>query len=322
MIGSLQWCRPSELRARGIVGMNQRNSAYIARYNDRKLYPRVDDKYITKELALEFGIKVPELIGLVRHQHEVKGLANLLAGQERFVIKPSMGSAGKGILVVVGREGDRFLKPSGEALSLQDIRRHVNNTLSGLYSLGGRNDKAMIEEAIEFSDVFDGFSYQGVPDIRVIVFQGYPIMAMMRLSTKSSDGKANLHQGAVGVGIDIVSGKARSAVQWGKPVLQHPDTGRKLAELKVPHWDEIVELSACCYEMTELGYLGADVVLDKHKGPQILELNARPGLAIQVANNIGLLPRLQLIENISRKDRLLRTPQERVAFSRKHFAET
>lgn len=317
----LQWCRPAELNALGIMGMNQRNSAYIAHYNDRKLYPRVDDKYLTKELAIEFEINVPKLIGVIRHQHEVKRIDQQLKAHQRFVIKPSMGSAGKGILVITGKTDQHFLKPSGETVSIQDIRRHINNTLSGLYSLGGRNDKALIEEAIQFSDAFDGFSYQGVPDIRVIVFQGYPIMAMMRLSTKSSDGKANLHQGAVGVGIDIVTGKARSSVQWGKPIDHHPDTGRILSELKVPHWDEIIELSARCYEMTELGYLGADIVIDKSKGPQILELNARPGLAIQVANNTGLLPRLQLIEGLSRKDRLLRSPQERAEFSRQHFAE-
>ncbi|MGB0414224.1 MAG: alpha-L-glutamate ligase-like protein [Coraliomargarita sp.] len=320
MIGGFQWCMPSALHKRGIIGMNQRNGSYIARYNRRELYPRVDDKYETKRLATEFGINVPKLYGVIRHQYEVKQLEKILEDHDQFVIKPSQGSAGKGILVILGREGEYFLKPNGEKLTILDLRRHVNNTLSGLYSLGGRNDKALIEYAIKFSDAFDGFSYQGVPDIRVIVFQGYPVMAMMRLSTESSDGKANLHQGAVGVGIDIVTGKARSAVQHGKPVTHHPDTGKDLRTLEVPHWDELVDLSAQCYEMTELGYLGADIVLDKELGPLILELNARPGLAIQVANNIGLLTRLQLIEGLSRKERILARPSDRVAFSHKHFA--
>ncbi len=321
MSGRFTWAKPSELKARGIIGMNQRNGSYIARYNNRKYYPRVDDKFITKELAVEFGIRVPELYGVIRQQHQVRGLAELLKPHDSFVIKPSMGSAGKGILVITGREGDEFIKPSGSRIALNDIRRHISNTLSGLYSLGGRNDKAMIEYAIAFDTCFDGFSFQGVPDVRVIVFQGYPVMAMMRLSTKASDGKANLHQGAVGVGIDIVTGKARSAVQWGQRVTEHPDTGRNLHELEVPHWDEIIELSARCYEMTELGYLGADIVIDRNLGPQILELNARPGLAIQVANNTGLLPRLQCIEGLSRRERMLRSPSDRVAFARKQFAE-
>ena len=119
-----------------------------------------------------------------------------------------------------------------------------------------------------------------MPEIRVVIFQGYPVMAMMRLFTEASDGKANLHQGAVGVGIDLVTCKARSAVQYGRPVERHPDLGRVLKEWVVPHWDELATLASQCYEMSEMGYLGADIVLDKELGPLILELNARPGFAI------------------------------------------
>ncbi len=321
MIANLfQWCRPSELRKLGIAGMNKRNGSYIARYNPRALYPRVDDKVETKILANEFGLKVPELYGIVQYQSQVKQLGKMLEGRESFVIKPSQGSAGKGILVILGRDGEFFLKPNGEKLTLHDLQRHVSNTLSGLYSLGGRNDKAMIEYAIQFSDAFDGFSYQGVPDIRVVMFLGYPVMAMMRLSTESSDGKANLHQGAVGVGIDLITGKARSAVQHGRPIFKHPDTGRVLQELVVPHWDELILLASQCYEMCEMGYLGADIVLDKELGPLILELNARPGLAIQVANNAGLLPRLEAVENLTRAERIMASAQDRVDYAQKHFA--
>ncbi|WP_018971146.1 alpha-L-glutamate ligase-like protein [Rubritalea marina] len=313
------WCRPSQLRAAGILGMNRRNGHYIARYNRRELYPRVDDKLKTKLLAKQFGLQVPELYGVVGRQSDVSNLAQKLEGREQFVIKPTQGSAGKGILVVTGREGHEFLKPSGERVVMRDVRRHVNNTLSGLYSLGGRNDKAMIEYAIEFSDAFDGFSYQGVPDIRVVVFQGFPVMAMMRLSTAASDGKANLHQGAVGVGIDLVTGRASRAVQYGRRVDVHPDTGRSLSELVVPDWQPLMELAAQSYEMTELGYLGVDIVLDKSKGPLLLELNARPGLAIQVANHAGLSPRLELIERLSRHDRTMMRAEGRIAFSQEKF---
>ncbi|MFC4993299.1 alpha-L-glutamate ligase-like protein [Rubritalea tangerina] len=315
----VQWCSPSQLRKAGIVGMNQRNARYIARYNRRELYPRVDDKLETKLLAKEFGLNVPELYGVIERQSQVRELPAILEGHDQFVIKPAQGSAGKGIMVILDREGETFYKPSGEVQQHADMRRHVNNTLSGLYSLGGRNDKAMVEYAIKFSDAFEGFSYQGVPDIRVVTFLGYPVMAMMRLSTEASDGKANLHQGAVGVGIDLVTGRARSAVQFGRPVQRHPDTGRDLHELVVPEWQSLVHLAAQTYEMTELGYLGADIVLDKELGPMILELNARPGLAIQVANNIGLLPRLQRVEGLSRRDRVLARSEERVAFSQKYF---
>ena len=309
---------PGRLRKRGIVGMNKRNVVYIGQNNKRKFYPRVDDKLITKILAEEAGIAVPRLIGVARYQRHTKQLAEFLAEEKAFVIKPSKGSGGKGILVIVGRDGDDYLKPSGSRVNDQALRRHVSDILSGLFSLGGRPDVAMIEELVNFSDVFDGFSFEGVPDIRVIVYKGYPVMAMTRLSTRESDGKANLHQGAVGVGIDIGSGKALNAVQHGQPVEIHPDTGRNLNELEVPDWPVFLDLGARSYEMSELGYLGADVVLDKFKGPLILELNARPGLAIQVANNHGLENRVARIEEEVRTCQ--RNPSERVAFSMQHFA--
>jgi alpha-L-glutamate ligase-like protein len=310
---------PAALRTMGIMGMNQRNVRYISHYNERRYYPRVDDKFATKELATEYGIRVPELYGVIRYQHELKHLDRVLGDHRQFVVKPSQGSAGKGIMVIVDRDGDRYVKPSGESVTLRDIKRHISNTLSGLYSLGGKDDKALIEYAIQFTAAFEGFSFQGVPDIRVIVFQGFPVMAMMRLSTKASDGKANLHQGAVGVGINVADGTALRGVQFNRTITEHPDTNRALCELVVPQWDELIHISAQCYEMTELGYIGADVVLDKNLGPMILELNARPGLAIQIANGQGLLKRLERVEALGRKG-LRMQPEERVAFAKHHFA--
>ncbi len=173
----------------------------------------------------------------------------------------------------------------------------------------------MVESLIRFDDRFADYTFEGVPDIRVIVFRGYPVMAMMRLSTAVSDGKANLHQGAVGVGLDISEGRALFAVQFNRPVDRHPDTGRSLDDLVVPGWPTLLNLAASAYEMTGLGYIGADLVIDKRFGPTLLELNARPGLAIQMANGEGLGARLELIEAQPEG----RSIAERVDFSIKHF---
>jgi len=307
---------PSKLKKAGIVGMNKRNAFYIAHNNPRKNYPRVDDKLLTKKITEEIGIAVPAMIGVARTQYHVKQLKQFLSDVEKFVIKPSKGSGGKGILVVVGRDGEDFVKPSGAIINIKELQHHVSNTLSGLFSLGGKPDVAMIEELVEFSDVFDGFSFEGVPDVRVIQYHGYPVMAMTRLSTRESDGKANLHQGAVGLGIDIATGKTLKAVQHGQPVTHHPDTGRDLSELNIPLWHTLLCLASSCHEVTGLGYLGADIVLDKNKGPLLLELNARPGLAIQIANGVGLELRLKLIE---KEINVQRTAEERVNYSMQAF---
>ena len=287
---------PKKLRELGVLGMNRRNIGYIGQHNRRELYPLVDDKLKTKRLAEQHGMSVPPLYGVLHYQYQIRHLLSILEGFESFVIKPAQGSGGKGILVIAGRQGEDFVKSTGAVVSFDEIKRHTSNILSGLYSLGGRPDVAMIEALINFDDYLVNYSHEGVPDIRVIVYHGVPVMAMLRCATHASDGKANLHQGAVGVGIDIISGNSLYAVQNERRVNCHPDTGYSFEDLTIPHWEAILELAAGCYEMTGLGYFGADIVLDRQRGPVILELNARPGLAIQIANQIGLKQRLQRID--------------------------
>lgn len=268
-------------------------------------------------MALEHKVNVPNLVGAVRNQVEAQNILAILGDKKEFCIKPAQGSGGKGILVITNREGKSFIKGSGQAISIHDLRRHISNILAGLFSLGGKPDIALIEDLIHFDPCFEGYSYEGVPDTRVIVFQGFPVMCMMRLSTAASDGKANLHQGAVGVGIDIRTGRAVRAVQHNDTIEFHPDTNKDLYKLQVPHWDEVLHLASSCYDMSGLGYIGTDIVLDKFRGPMLLELNARPGMAIQTANNAGLIPRLRLIEALNRRSNM--SVEAKVAFSKKHF---
>lgn len=310
------WISPFRLRKAGILNMNRRNVSYIARYNDRSAYPLVDDKLKTKLLAQEYDIQTPQLLQVVRQQHEIGHFSEMAADLHGFAIKPSKGSGGKGITVIHRREGEEYVKASGVHISLATLERHLSNILAGLYSLGGTPDVAIVEDLVRPHSLLSRFSFQGVPDIRIIVFQGYPVMAMLRLSTKASDGKANLHQGAVGVGLDIGSGRALKAVQFNRPILLHPDTGVPVSEIRIEDWSTMLAMASKCYEATGLGYIGVDLVLDETKGPLLLELNARPGLAIQMANGRGLLPRLQHIEKLRRHHF---TPDERTRYAMKAF---
>ena len=311
------FANPFKLSQLGILGMNRRNVDFVHAYNPRNLYPNVDNKLKTKILAEKAGISVPKLYGVIEFQHQVKNLSAVLQDYSEFVIKPSKGSAGKGILVVTGKEKDTWIKASGTRLTQIDIDRDVSNILSGLYSLGGQNDKAMIESLVRFSPIFKNISYQGVPDIRVLVFLGVPVMAMLRLSTKESEGRANLHQGAVGVGIDLRSGTTLCGVYKGALLEKHPDTKQSFKDIKIPNWHRILCLASRCYEMTNLGYLGIDIVIDEKLGPMILEVNARPGLGIQIANQAGLLSRLKKITLLAPKALGV---ENRVNFAKEQFS--
>ena len=309
-----------KLRAEGVLGLNERNADYIMRLNPRRFYPRVDDKALTKELATAAGMAVPELYGMITNQGEVRNFTDIVGERGSFVVKPAQGSGGDGILVVTGRSSrkrDSFRLASGVLISTAEISHHISNIVSGQYSLSGNPDKALIEYCVSFDPIFAEVSYQGVPDIRVIVYRGYPAMAMVRLPTRASDGKANLHQGAVGAGIDMSTGETLAGVLQNDIVEEHPDTGALVAGLSIPHWDFILESAARCYEVTELGYLGVDMVIDRSLGALILEMNARPGLNIQIANCTGLATRIARIDEIFKADA---APIQRARLARREFA--
>ncbi len=309
-----------QINEAGVLGLNRRNSEFIMKLNPRRLYPRVDDKVLTKKLALEAGMAVPELYGLISRQSEVRNLQQIVEGHDSFVIKPAHGSGGDGILVIAEQSHRRrgsYRMINRLLMTESELRHHISNIVSGQYSLSGNPDTALIEYCVKFDPIFTELSYQGVPDIRVIVYRGYPIMAMVRLPTRTSDGKANLHKGAVGAGVDLSSGETLKGVLANNVVDEHPDTGALIAGLYIPHWDFILQSAARGYDVTGLGYLGVDIVIDRKHGPLILEMNARPGLNIQIANCAGLTHRVQRIDEIfdAKAD-----PITRARIARREFA--
>lgn len=301
----------------GVVGINKRNADYILVHNRRKYYPLVDDKLLTKEIAEGVGIGVPPLYGKIEFPHEVRSFSSIVANRADFVVKPAQGSGGDGILVVVGRMGEYFRLADGSMISERDMAFHLNNTLAGTFSLGGQPDKVLVEYRVDFDPVFENITYRGVPDIRIVVFLGVPAMAMVRLPTRMSRGKANLHQGAIGAGIAIPSGRTLTAVLKNSVITEHPDTNTPVMDVEIPGWDALLDMAARSCDLTQLGYQGIDIVLDKARGPLLLELNARPGLNIQIANREGLRHRLELIETHIAE---LNTAADRVQFAKENFS--
>ncbi|HRU04705.1 MAG TPA: alpha-L-glutamate ligase-like protein [Candidatus Brocadiia bacterium] len=288
------WAWPSELRRAGVLGINRRNAGLLMPLNPRALYPRVDDKAITKEICHARGVPTPQTYAIIRRFGEIAHLDRILDNHSEFVIKPGRGAAGRGVLVIAGRNGQDLATSSGSSLTLDDARYHVSSILSGLYSLEGHADCAIVEERIRPHPVFNGVCFGGTPDIRVIVCRFEPVMCMLRLPTRQSRGRANLHQGAVGAGVDMATGVTLGGVLASQPVDLAPDTGRPIAGVQIPSWPQILETATRLSRALELGYVGVDIVLDERRGPVVLEANARPGLAIQTANRRGLLHALGL----------------------------
>lgn len=288
---------PGELRRHGVLGLNRRNADLLLQSNPRALCPLVDDKLATKRICQELGLSVPETYAVIERQGDVRRFEELIGPRAEFVIKPASGAAGRGVLVLARRGDHGYQKPDGERFSSADIRSHLSTILSGLYSLGGQRDRVLVEQRIGCHPSFRKIAVGGTPDIRVIVYRGVPILAMVRLPTAASGGRANLHQGAIGAGVNFATGRTVGGVMDNQFITVHPDTGESVEGFEIPFWAPIVRAAGRLASGLKLGYVGIDFVVDGVLGSVVLEANARPGLAIQIANRCGLIPRLEMVES-------------------------
>jgi alpha-L-glutamate ligase-like protein len=277
-----------------VLGINRRNLGYIYPSNDRRHFIIADDKFVTKDIAAKAGIPVPRVYGVYSSFYELRDIARDLAGRDEFVIKPAMGRGGGGIVVVVRRDGSGWRTISDRFISPYDMKKHISDILFGVYSFD-LYDKAIVEERICQSEEMTRLSPFGLADVRVIVFRNEPVFAMTRIPTRESDGKANLHQGALGVGIDLATGVTVNAAHKHEWIEAHPETGVRLVGLKMPHWSEILDISRTISRAVPLKYIGVDISIST-KGPVLLEINVRPGLEIQNVNMSGLRARLEAIK--------------------------
>jgi alpha-L-glutamate ligase-like protein/uncharacterized protein (TIGR02421 family) len=296
----------------GILGINARNLQYIRPYNPKKAVRLADDKLKTKHFLSARGVPVPKLYAVIRNQDDLKNF-DFNSLPSAFVLKPNLGFGGEGIIPIIGRKEASFIKSSGMLISKEEMAEHIGDILEGRFSISGTSDTAFFEQLIVCDDQLGKFAYKGLPDLRIVVHNLIPVMAMLRLPTKESDGKANLHQGALGVGIDIARGTVTHVVLKGKIIDEVPEVG-SIRGLKIPYWEDILMAASRVQLATNLGYLAADMAIDRNVGPVLLEINARAGLGVQIANLAPLKRRLERIQGIK-----VQTPEKGVRIAQELF---
>ena len=278
---------PPWVRARHILGINARNLNYVHGLNPRRHFPLADDKVLTKSVLEKAGVPVPETLAVLSNLTEVSGALPKLQSAGEFVLKPARGRQGSGILIVTGCEQSAFRRSDGALVSWEDLRRVMGDILFGVHSIA-QSDRVLVEHRIRSLPELGSLAAMGLPDIRVILLRAEPVMAMMRVPTRASSGRANLHQGAIGVALRISDGWAFRAILRREPVSAHPDSGAPLTGFRIPQWDKVVDVARRSAAALPLPYLGVDVVLSEGSGPLIMEVNVRPGLEIQNVNGRGL----------------------------------
>lgn len=299
-----------------ILGINARSGEYSYLYNNKKGRNIADSKLLSARMLKKNEIPTPEIYAKFKVPGDIfKFKWEKLP--EAFALKPSRGYGGEGIIVVKKRSEDKkgWLTTQRKLITVEDLKLHILDIMEGAYSLGNVPDNAFIQEYVGRHKTFRKYAYRGTPDIRVIVFNKIPVMAMLRLPTKDSGGRANLHQGAVGVGIDIATGITTKAIWYGSQITKKPGSNRKLHGIKIPNWTSVLTTAVRTQMGSGLGYAGVDIVLHPEKGPMVLELNARPGLQIQMANMEGLRKRLQRVDDL-----VVHGPEQGVKIAKALFA--
>src|SRR3989344_4803719 len=291
------------MKTSSILGLNARTNIYSYRHNNRQGRIIANSKIQTAKVLKSCNVPSPKIYKKFRVPYDIQTY-DWSCLPSAFALKPSRGLGGEGIIVVKKKsvDGKSWITTQREKVTGEDLKLHVLDVLEGAFLMGNVPDVAFIQEYVGRHKALRKYSYRGTPDIRVIVFNYVPTMAMLRLPTKESGGRANLHQGAIGVGIDIATGITTKALYHGNLIKYKPGTERKLNGIKIPHWEEILKIAVSCQEVSGLGYLGVDIVLHPEKGPMVLELNSQPGLQIQLANMAGLKKRLERVEDLHVRD--------------------
>ncbi len=297
------------MKVSSILGLNARSQLYLTPLNSPRARRIADSKLIMFTTLKRAGIPTPEVHKRFREPRDVFDF-KWETLPDAFALKPSRGFGGEGIVVVKKRLKDEkghknplvWISTQRKKISVEDLKLHTLDILEGAYSMKNVPDVAFVQEYVGRHKTFRKYAYRGTPDIRVIVYNKIPVMAMLRLPTKESGGHANLHQGAIGVGIDVATGITTKAIWHGELIKYKPETSRKLHGIKIPNWTSCLEIAVRTAMVSGLGFAGVDIVLHPEKGPMVLELNARPGLQIQLANMAGLKKRLERVEDLEVKD--------------------
>lgn len=312
----------------GILGINARNFKYIRA--SRKTRRILDSKLLTKKYLLKGGIPVLDTIAIIKTRKELLNF-NWEALPDSFAIKPNRGFGGGGILVVYARKRkfkEKFEKPplvwikaDKSQVTKEDLESHIFDILEGNFSLFYLPDVAFFEERAKVISELKPYSWRGIPDIRVIVYEGIPVMAMLRLPTEESKGRANLHDGAIGVGVDLATGRTLSAIHHRNFIDYYPGTRHLLRGIKIPHFKKVLLIASQVQKIFKAKFLGVDITIDREKGPVVLEVNLRPGLEIQIANLAGLEDRLKRVRGLSIKNEEKMVRIAREIFSEEEYEE-
>ena len=105
-------------KARDILGMNARTLSFIRPENKRPYIFRIDNKIQTKRLLEKAQLPTPKVYQVFEIGKDVDNF-DFRKLPASFVIKPTRGFGGSGILVVYGKKKDTWIDNEGEEVTIE-----------------------------------------------------------------------------------------------------------------------------------------------------------------------------------------------------------
>lgn len=260
------------------------NTHYVRMLNNKEYWHLLDNKS-------EFNAKYAKYIGrdwIAPVKDNKEKVLEWMKRHDVMMAKPENQCSGKGIMKI-------------------DLTKYRDDKKAEeLYNELVSKDITLLEEVIKQSDFMNKIYPNSVNTIRLVTVidnHGEPqvLAAAMRIGGRGSV-VDNFNQGGLVIRIDIDTGITSTvAVNIdGVEYENHPDTGTKVAGVKVERWDEIV---ATCKEaalvVPEVRYVGWDVAITPDK-ILLIEGNQIPGYDLyqmpqHMVNKEGILKRLKEI---------------------------
>lgn len=303
------WLTPDEIAMYGISDHPQRMERYLSfrawsrvvrvPLNENRWRDLLDNKWVFGKVFGDMGFPVPEHYGLLdptwgsfEDGGVFRSIDDLTGWLERtkvraFVLKPVLGWASKGIVVVdaaVNSGTDR----AGWAFKLADGTTASPDGLRGMLELGFRGMPGyVLQQRLVPHPWVQELSGGGPGGFRVVTLRGRdgtitPLFAIMRsgspgqmcetFATGSMTIPADLSTGALGLG-------RSSADLCERAFDRHPASGRSFEGMVVPEWRAVLDLvSDAARRQPGLACVCWDVYLSAD-GPVLLEGNV--GFQIQ-----------------------------------------
>ena len=253
------------------------NNDLVKKYNDLSFSKIFNDKIL-------FNQKYGKYLGreyFVVNEDNYDDFEKFALKQKEIVIKPAIGSCGKGVEIVKVTK-DNVKKVYREMLKSQRLLAE--------------------EKAIQIKEL-KKIHPDSINTMRVVTLNGYVVAAFLRMGTHHNH-VDNFNSKGIVAPINIETGTMDyNAIDKEMNIYEkHPVSGITIKGFKIPNWDKVVKFTEkVAKEVPEMGYVGWDVS-QNDKGPFLIEANEYPGhdlyqLPPHRTNGIGLLPTFEKAMN-------------------------